>query len=62
VPLNDSMTLQQTLQRFMSSVSGDEGEVTEGLENLEECLRQNKSPFHRKTCQGILQSLIMKNQ
>jgi hypothetical protein len=56
------MTLQQTLQRFMSSVSGDEGEVTEGLENLEECLRQNKSPFHRKTCQGILQSLIMKNQ
>ncbi|XP_024945044.1 uncharacterized protein LOC107272004 isoform X6 [Cephus cinctus] len=50
VPLNDASTLRQR-QRSMSSERGDEGEGAEGMESLEEPLRQSKPPLRRESRQ-----------
>lgn len=39
-------------QRSMSSERGDEGEGLEGMESLEEPLRQSKPPLRRESRQG----------
>lgn len=51
VPLNDASTLRQR-QRSMSSERGDEGEGAEGMESLEEPLRQTKPSLRRESRQG----------
>lgn len=51
VPLNDASTLRQR-QRSMSSERGDEGEGAEGMESLEEPLRQRKPSLRRESRQG----------
>lgn len=51
VPLNDASTLRQR-QRSMSSERGDEGEGAEGMESLEEPLRQSKPSLRRESRQG----------
>ncbi|XP_043478953.1 uncharacterized protein LOC122509186 isoform X2 [Leptopilina heterotoma] len=50
VPLNDATTMNQR-QRSMSSERGDEGEGLEGMESLEEPLRQSKPPLRRESRQ-----------
>ncbi|XP_015191567.1 PREDICTED: protein unc-13 homolog B isoform X4 [Polistes dominula] len=50
VPLNDASTLRQR-QRSMSSERGDEGEGAEGMESLEEPLRQSKPSLRRESRQ-----------
>ncbi|XP_067212602.1 uncharacterized protein unc-13 isoform X4 [Linepithema humile] len=50
VPLNDASTLHQR-QRSMSSERGDEGEGAEGMESLEEPLRQSKPSLRRESRQ-----------
>lgn len=52
VPLNDASTLRHR-QRSMSSERGDEGEGAEGMESLEEPLRQSKPSLRRESRQGI---------
>lgn len=51
VPLNDPSTLRQR-QRSMSSERADEGEGAEGMEGLEEPLRQSKPPLRQESRQG----------
>jgi len=51
VPLNDASTLRQR-QRSMSSERGDEGEGAEGMESLEEPLRQTKPSLRRESRPG----------
>lgn len=51
VPLNDASTLRQR-QRSMSSERGDEGEGAEGMESLEEPLRQSKPSLRRESRPG----------
>lgn len=51
MPLNDATTMNQR-QRSMSSERGDEGEGLEGMESLEEPLRQSKPPLRRESRQG----------
>ncbi|XP_020291931.1 protein unc-13 homolog B isoform X3 [Pseudomyrmex gracilis] len=50
VPLNDASTLRHR-QRSMSSERGDEGEGAEGMESLEEPLRQSKPSLRRESRQ-----------
>lgn len=52
MPLNDRSTLRER-QRSMSSERGDEGEGVEGMDGLEEPLRQSKPPLRRESRQGI---------
>lgn len=51
MPLNDVTTLRQR-QRSMSSERPDDGEGAEGMEGLEEPLRQRKPPLRRESRQG----------
>lgn len=51
MPLNDATTIHQR-QRSMSSDRGDEGEGIDGMEGLEEPLRQSKPPIRRESRQG----------
>lgn len=51
VPLNNASTLRQR-QRSMSSERADEGEGAEGMESLEEPLRQSKPSLRRESRQG----------
>ncbi|XP_043278069.1 uncharacterized protein unc-13 isoform X4 [Venturia canescens] len=50
MPLNDPSTLRQR-QRSMSSERADEGEGAEGMEGLEEPLRQSKPPLRQESRQ-----------
>ncbi|XP_070163227.1 protein unc-13 homolog B-like isoform X11 [Polyergus mexicanus] len=50
VPLNNASTLRQR-QRSMSSERADEGEGAEGMESLEEPLRQSKPSLRRESRQ-----------
>ncbi|KAK0078929.1 hypothetical protein PV326_009060, partial [Microctonus aethiopoides] len=50
MPLNDATTIHQR-QRSMSSDRGDEGEGIDGMEGLEEPLRQSKPPIRRESRQ-----------
>lgn len=54
VPLNNASKLRQR-QRSMSSErgGGDEGQGAEGMESLEEPLRQSKPSLRRESRQGI---------
>ncbi|XP_063994145.1 uncharacterized protein LOC135171495 isoform X2 [Diachasmimorpha longicaudata] len=53
MPLNDATTLRQR-QRSMSSERGDEGEDGDGMEGLEEPLRQSKPPLRRESRQDTM--------
>jgi len=61
VPLNDASTLRQR-QRSMSSERGDEGEGAEGMESLEEPLRQSKPSLRRESRQGTTRADLRRSR
>lgn len=53
VPLNNASKLRQRQRSMSSERGGDEGEGAEGMESLEEPLRQSKPSLRRESRQGI---------
>lgn len=52
VPLNNASKLRQRQRSMSSERGGDEGEGAEGMESLEEPLRQSKPSLRRESRQG----------